>query len=106
MFPSTSELAFQYKQSTWYQAVTKDLGAERAAGRKKYYVPTSYLLARTFSFTTRALARSSSSLHLWRRAEEGKRDQARQRWSLDHRAGVDSDFEVIAACPLSSVQRN
>ncbi|ELR25358.1 ABC2 type transporter superfamily protein [Acanthamoeba castellanii str. Neff] len=34
MFPSTSELAFQYKQSTWYQAVTKDLGAERAAGRK------------------------------------------------------------------------
>jgi len=38
MFPSTSELAFQYKQSTWYQAVTKDLGAERAAGRKQYYV--------------------------------------------------------------------
>jgi hypothetical protein len=54
MFPSTSELAFQYKQSTWYQAVTKDLGTERAAGRKKYYVPTYYWLARTFSFTTRA----------------------------------------------------
>jgi hypothetical protein len=63
MFPSTSELAFQYKQSTWYQAVTKDLGAERAAGRKKYYVPTYYLLARTFSFTTRALAHHRLSFY-------------------------------------------
>jgi hypothetical protein len=56
MFPSTSELAYQYKQSTWYQAVTKDLGAERAAGRKQYYVirETYHLLAHTFSFTTRA----------------------------------------------------
>jgi len=63
MFPSTSELAFQYKQSTWYQAVSKDLGAERAAARKKYYVPTFLLQSsQSFFFTTHTRARSSSPL--------------------------------------------